>query len=201
MKFELPPLPYAKDALAPHMSAETLTCHHDKHFKTYIEKTNALVEKQGVTASSLEALVRGAGSEELFNNAAQAWNHDFFFKCMAPDAGGKPDGAVATAIDRDFGGYAAFREKFHAAAAKHFGSGWAWLVQADGKLKIVTTGNADTPLADGHAPLLVCDVWEHAYYIDYRNERPKFLDAFLDHLVNWRFVNAEYGKAGTKKAA
>ena len=201
MKFELPPLPYAKDALAPHMSAETLTYHHDKHFKAYIDKANALAEKLGVTAASLEELVRGAESHDLFNNAAQAWNHDFFFKCLAPGAGGKPDGAIGIAIDRDFGSFEVFRKEFRDAAMAHFGSGWAWLALDGGKLKVITTSNAETPLSDDQRPVLVCDVWEHAYYIDHRNERAKYLDAFLDHLANWKFASAEYIKFGTKAAS
>lgn len=201
MKFELPPLPYAKDALAPHMSAETLTYHHDKHFKAYVDKAQALAEKLAVTASSLEELVRGAENQDLFNNAAQAWNHDFFFKCLAPGAGGKPDGAIGIAIDRDFGSFDVFRKSFRDAAIAQFGSGWAWLVLDGGKLKVVTTSNAETPLSDDQRPILVCDVWEHAYYIDHRNERAKYLDAFLDHLANWKFASAEYIKFGTKASS
>ena len=201
MKFELPPLPYAKDALAPHMSAETLTYHHDKHFKAYVDKAQALAEKLTITASSLEELVRGAENQDLFNNAAQAWNHDFFFKCLAPGAGGKPDGAIGIAIDRDFGSFDVFRKSFRDAAMAQFGSGWAWLVLDGGKLKVVTTSNAETPLSDDQRPILVCDVWEHAYYIDHRNERAKYLDAFLDHLANWKFASAEYIKFGTKASS
>jgi Fe-Mn family superoxide dismutase len=185
----LPPLPYALDALEPHMSAETLEFHHGKHHKTYVTKLNELIKGTQWEGLALEEIVR-TSEGAIFNNAAQAWNHAFFWQCLSPDGGGKAKGDLAKAIDASFGSSDAFQDKFASAAAAQFGSGWAWLVaDAAGGLRIETTANAGTPIAGGGIPLLTCDVWEHAYYIDYRNERPKFLQAFWK-IVNWPFAEA-----------
>jgi len=187
MAFELPALPYPKDALAPPLSAETLDYHHDKHHATYVANLNKLIEGTEFASLSLEAIIKKA-SGPLFNNAAQVWNHTFYFNGLSPKGGGAPSGAVAKAITTAFGSFAAFQEKFTAAAVGTFGSGWAWLVKkTDGSLAIVTTANAGNPLTDGATPLLTCDVWEHAYYVDYRNARPKYVAAFWN-LVNWEAV-------------
>ena len=190
MAFELPALPYAQNALQPHISAETLEFHYGKHHKTYVDKLNGLVDGTDLAGKSLEEVVR-ASQGPVFNNAAQVWNHTFYWHCLSPNGGGEAKGAVAKAIDSAFGSFAAFKEQFTNSAVNNFGSGWTWLVKgADGKLAIVNTGNAATPLTDkGVVPLLTVDVWEHAYYIDYRNARPKYMDAFWA-LVNWDFVNA-----------
>ena len=181
MSFTLPPLPYAKDALAPHMSAETFDYHHGKHHAAYVNKLNELTAGKPEENKSLEELIRTTEGA-LFNQAAQVWNHTFFWNCMKPSGGGETSGDLADAIRRDFGSYAA------AAAAGRFGSGWAWLVKDGDKLAIVDTVNAGNPMTDGKTPILTLDVWEHAYYIDYRNARPNFISAFLDHLVNWEFA-------------
>ena len=187
MSFTLPPLPYAKDALAPHMSAETFDYHHGKHHAAYVNKLNELTAGKPEENKSLEELIRTTEGA-LFNQAAQVWNHTFFWNCMKPSGGGEPSGDLADAIRRDFGSYADFKTKFAAAAAGRFGSGWAWLVKDGDKLAIVDTVNAGNPMTDGKTPILTLDVWEHAYYIDYRNARPNFISAFLDHLVNWEFA-------------
>ncbi|NOK32057.1 superoxide dismutase [Corallococcus exercitus] len=190
MPFTLPELPYKKDALAPHMSAETLEYHHDKHHATYVNKLNELTAgKPEATKSLVEVILSSDGA--VFNNAAQVWNHTFFWNCMTPtNGGGKPTGEVAEAINRDFGSYEEFKRQFADAAATQFGSGWAWLVQdSAGKLSVMKTANADLPMKHGKKALLTIDVWEHAYYIDYRNARPKFIETFLTSLVNWDFVN------------
>lgn len=189
MSFELPQLEYAKDALAPHMSAETFDYHYGKHHAAYVTKLNAAIEGTEDAGKSLQEIIKSS-SGGLFNNAAQHWNHSFFWKCMKAGGGGKPTGDLAAAIDRDFGSYAEFRTQFANKAATQFGSGWAWLVSEGGKLSVTSTANADLPLAHGQTALLTIDVWEHAYYVDYRNARPAFIDAFLDHLVNWDFVAA-----------
>ncbi|AKS41656.1 superoxide dismutase [Wenzhouxiangella marina] len=190
MAFTLPELPYAKDALEPHISAETLEYHYGKHHQTYVDKLNGLVEGTADADKSLEDIIRSS-SGGLFNNAAQVWNHTFYWHCLAPNGGGEPGGALAELIDRDFGSFAAFKEQFTQTAINTFGSGWAWLVQnPDGKLAITSTSNAETPLTGSAKPLLTCDVWEHAYYIDYRNARPKYMDAFWN-LVNWDHVAAQ----------
>ena len=187
MAFELPALPFAKTALAPHISEETLNYHYGKHHQAYVTKLNALVEGTAWQGKSLEDIVRGAEGG-IFNNAAQVWNHTFYWNCLAPKSGGEPTGAVAQAINGAFGDFASFRKAFSDAAAGHFGSGWAWLVKdAQGKLAIETTPNAGCPLRDGKTPLLTCDVWEHAYYVDYRNARPTYIESFWQ-LVNWNFV-------------
>jgi Fe-Mn family superoxide dismutase len=192
MTHELPPLPYAKDALQPHISAETLDYHHDKHHQAYVTNLNGLIEGTEFAAMSLEDIVaRATGG--IFNNAAQTWNHTFFWNCMSPDGGGAPTGELAAAIERDFGSFEAFKEEFTKTAVKTFVSGWAWLVRNDdGSLALVSTSNAGNPMTSGQKPLLTCDVWEHAYYIDYRNARPKFVEAFWN-LVNWDFVAANFG--------
>jgi Fe-Mn family superoxide dismutase len=187
MSFELPALPYPKDALAPHMSAETLDFHYGKHHKAYIDNLNKLVPGTEFEKSSLEDIVKKSNGG-IFNNAAQAWNHAFFWNGLAPKAGGQPKGDLAAALARDFGSFDKFKEQFTGVSVKHFGSGWGWLVQnKDGKLECVSTANAGNPLTEGRKPLLVCDVWEHAYYIDYRNRRADFLAAFWN-LANWDFV-------------
>ncbi len=197
MKLELPELPYAADALEPHISARTMSFHHGKHHNTYVNKGNELLAEAGVDAESLEELVRICSQKggPLFNNVAQHYNHDFFWKSMKPDGGGKPSGAIAERIEQDLGGYDQFREQFINNGTTQFGSGWVWLVADGGKLKIEKTANANTPLTDGATPLLVCDVWEHAYYLDYQNRRPDFLAAFVDNLINWDFANENLARA------
>jgi len=187
MAFTLPALPYDREALAPHISAETLDYHHGKHHQAYVNNLNNLIGGTPFENQGLEEIIRSAEGG-LFNNAAQVWNHTFYFNCLSPSGGGEPAGAVAEALDGAFGGFAAFKEQFTKAAATHFGSGWAWLVVgADGALAVETTLNAGCPVREGKKPLLTCDVWEHAYYVDYRNARPKYLEAFWN-LVNWQFV-------------
>ncbi len=190
MAFELPKLPYAKNALAPHISEETLEFHHGKHHAAYVAKLNELVANTKFANMPLEEVVR-TSEGAIFNNAAQHWNHSFYWNCMAPKAGGAPSGAVAAAIDKYCKGFEQFKKDFGEAAVGQFGSGWAWLVQkSDGSLGIEKTSNAENPLTRGLRPLLTCDVWEHAYYIDYRNARAKYVEVFLNHLVNWDFAAA-----------
>jgi len=189
MAIELPPLPYDMDALAPHISAETLDFHYGKHHQAYVTNTNKLIEGTPLADKSLEEIIAAADGG-LFNNAAQVWNHTFYWNSMKPDGGGEPTGAILEAINRDFGSVADFKQRFKEAAVTQFGSGWAWLCEVDGKLEIRKTGNADTPVKQGVKALLTCDVWEHAYYIDYRNARPNYVAAYLDHLVNWDLANA-----------
>ncbi len=191
MAFTLPDLPYAKDALEPHISAETLEYHYGKHHQTYVDKLNGLVEKDaGLAGKSLEDIIKSS-SGGVFNNAAQVWNHTFYWHCLSPNGGGEPDGRLGELIQRDFGSFEEFKSRFTETAINTFGSGWAWLVQnPDGKLDIVSTSNAETPLTGQSKPLLTCDVWEHAYYIDYRNARPKYMGAFWN-LVNWSFVESQ----------
>jgi Fe-Mn family superoxide dismutase len=197
MAFELPPLPYAKNALEPHMSANTLDFHHGKHHQAYVTNLNNLTKDTPMASQSLEAIIRATYRDDakigIFNNAAQVWNHTFFWNSMKPGGGGAPSGRLAAAIDSDLGGLAKFKDDFKAAAVAQFGSGWAWLVADNGKLKITRTANAVTPLAEGQTALLTCDVWEHAYYLDYQNRRPDFVQAFLDHLVNWDFAAKNFG--------
>lgn len=191
MAFELPPLPYAKNALEPHISAETLEFHHDKHHNAYVTNLNKLVPGTGFEGASLEEIIKKAEGG-IFNNGAQVWNHTFYFNCMGPNGGGAPTGALAEAIDVAFGSFDAFKEKFAAAGAGNFGSGWTWLVKnAAGELEIVNTSNAANPLRNGLTPVLTVDVWEHAYYIDYRNARPGYLAAFWN-VVNWDFVAEQF---------
>jgi len=197
MAFELPALPYPKDALEPHISASTLDFHHGKHHNTYVVNLNNLTKDTPLAGASLEQIIRetvgDAAKAGIFNNAAQVWNHTFYWHCMKKGGGGKPSGKLAEAIDKAFGGYDKFVEEFKTAAVTQFGSGWAWLVSENGALKVVKTPNADTPLAHGQTALLTVDVWEHAYYLDYQNRRPDYVQAFLDHLVNWDFVAENLG--------
>lgn len=199
MAFELPALPYAKDALAPHISAETLDFHHGKHHNTYVTTLNTLVKDSPLAGKTLEEIIKDSAGDPaktaIFNNSAQIWNHTFYWHSMKPGGGGKPTGAIAEKIDSDLGGYDKFVEQFKTAGATQFGSGWAWLVVEGGKLKVTKTPNAETPLTTGAVPLLTMDVWEHAYYIDFRNARPKYMETFLDHLVNWDFANENLKKA------
>ncbi len=193
MAFELPELPYAKDALEPHISAETLEFHHGKHHATYVTKLNGLIEGTDMAGKSLEDIIK-ASSGGVFNNAAQIWNHTFYWNSLSPNGGGEPTGAVAEAINAAFGSFDAFKEKFNDKAVNNFGSSWTWLVKkADGSLDIVNTSNAGTPITEeGLTPLITVDLWEHAYYIDYRNARPKYLEGFWS-LVNWDFANQNLG--------
>ena len=194
MAFTLPDLPYTKGALAPYLSEETLEYHHGKHHNAYVTNLNGLVEGSELADKSLEEIVLAADGG-VFNNAAQVWNHSFYWKCMKPGGGGEPTGDLAKAIDEAFGSFDAFKKEFTQAAVTQFGSGWAWLVLDAGALKIVKTANADLPLKHGQTALLTVDVWEHAYYIDYRNLRPKYVETFLSSLVDWDFVAANYAEA------
>jgi len=187
MAFELPNLPYPKDALAPHTSAETLEFHHGKHHKAYVDNLNKLIAGKPEENKSLEEIIMSSDGP-LFNNSAQTWNHTFFWNCMKPNGGGQPTGDLAAAITRDFGSFDKFKEEFSNAAATQFGSGWAWLVLDGEKLSVMKTPNADLPMKHGKKALLTLDVWEHAYYIDYRNARPKFIETFFTGLVNWDFA-------------
>ncbi len=194
MAFTLPDLPYAKDALEPHISAETLEYHHGKHHNAYVTNLNGLVEGTDLAGKSLEEIVAVADGG-TFNNAAQVWNHTFYWSCMRPGGGGAPPADLAVAIDRDFGSFDAFNEQFSKSGATLFGSGWTWLVLEGSTLKITQTSNADLPLKHGQTPLLTMDVWEHAYYVDYRNARPKYIETFLGSLVDWDFVAANFAAA------
>jgi len=199
MGYELPALPYSYNALEPFITAKTLEFHHDKHHAAYVTNFNNLVKDTPMADMSIEEVIKttyqDAGKVGIFNNAAQAWNHTFYWECMKGSGGGQPSGALADKINADLGGYDQFRQDFKTAATTQFGSGWAWLVLENGKLKITKTSNADTPVALGQTPLLTCDVWEHAYYLDYQNKRPDYVDTFLDKLVNWDFVAANLAKA------
>lgn len=192
MAIELPALPYAMDALAPHISQETLEFHYGKHHKTYVDKLNGMIPGTEFEGKSLEDIVKSS-SGGVFNNAAQIWNHTFYWNCLSPNGGGAATGAVADAINAAFGSFDKFKEEFTASAVANFGSSWTWLVKkADGSVAIVNTSNAATPLTDDSVtPILTVDLWEHAYYIDYRNARPKYMDAFWS-LVNWDFVNKNF---------
>ena len=197
---ELPALPYAQDALAPVISAETLSFHYGKHHKAYVDNLNKLVAGTDMSETPLETLIKAvAGKPDkagVFNNAAQVWNHTFFWNSMKPGGGGAPTGAVAKAIDASFGSYENFKKEFSNAAMTQFGSGWAWLVADKGQLKIAKTPNAETPLTTGQTALLTVDVWEHAYYLDYQNRRADFVAAVIDKLLNWEFANANLARAG-----
>lgn len=199
MPYVLPPLPFAPDALVPHMSAETFEFHHGKHHQAYVDKTNKLAAKAGHEALSLVDLIATADKGPLFNNAAQLWNHSFFWQCLSPDKQ-NPEGKLADMIVRDFGSADALIEKLAAEAVAHFASGWAWLVLENGTLKVTSYHDADTPIVHGVAPLFTLDVWEHAYYIDYRNARPKFADAILKNCVNWAFVAQNLDGKGASRA-
>ncbi len=190
MAFELPDLPYEKNALEPYMSAETLEFHHGKHHQAYVNNLNKAIEGTEHEGKSLEQIIQAAEiNSGLFNNAAQHWNHSFFWQCLSPNGGGEPTGEVADLIGSSFGSYEKFTEEFSTAAATQFGSGWAWLITDGSKLQVMKTPNADLPLKHGEKALLTIDVWEHAYYIDYRNARPKFIETVVDNLINWDFVN------------
>jgi superoxide dismutase, Fe-Mn family len=205
--FQLPPLPWAEDALDPVISARTIGLHYGKHHKAYVDKLNELVAGTPLAELPLELVIaETAGNEEnrkIFNNAAQTWNHTFFWNCLRKGSGGKPQGEIARRIESDLGGYARFKEELAKAAVEQFGSGWAWLVQRGGKLEILATSNADTPITQGATPLLTIDVWEHAYYLDYENRRPEFVDAVIERLLNWNFAEQqlERAKSQHKKAA
>ncbi len=200
MAFELPPLPYDKSALEPYISARTLEFHHGKHHQAYVTNLNNLIKDTPLANEGLEAIIKASANDPqktgIFNNAAQVWNHTFFWNSMKAKGGGKPTGDIAKKIDDDLGGYDKFVEQFKQAATTQFGSGWAWLVLENGKLKVTKTGNADLPMVHGQTALLTLDVWEHAYYLDYQNRRPDFVAAFLEHLVNWDFANQNLAKAG-----
>ncbi len=191
MEHKLPELPYSKDALLPHISPETLEFHYGKHHQTYVTNLNNLIKgTEFENLSLIEIIKKSSGG--IFNNAAQVYNHTFYWNSLAPKAGGVPHGSIASAIDKQFGSFEKFKEEFTKVAIGTFGSGWAWLVKkVDGQLAIVSTSNAGCPLTEGHTPILTCDVWEHAYYIDYRNARPKYLENFWN-LVNWDFANKNY---------
>jgi superoxide dismutase, Fe-Mn family len=199
MPFELPALPWAENALEPFTSAKTIGFHHGKHHKAYVDNLNKLVAGTDLENKSLDEIVKGAVNDParagVFNNAAQVWNHTFFWHCMMPGGGGHPQGPVAGLIEGAFGSYDKFAEQFKAAAVGRFGSGWGWLVLDNGLLKILSTPNAENPLSKGQVALLTVDVWEHAYYLDFQNRRPDFVQAFLDHLINWQFVNENLAKA------
>lgn len=195
MAFTLPPLPYDKNALAPHISAETLEYHHGKHHAAYVNNLNKLIEGKPEASLSLEEIIKSSEGG-VFNNAAQIWNHTFYWSSMKPNGGGLPTGDLAQAITRDFGSFEKFSEELTNAAVTQFGSGWAWLVVADGKLSVTKTPNADLPMKHGQTALLTIDVWEHAYYIDYRNLRPKYAETFLKSLANWDFASENLKKAG-----
>jgi Fe-Mn family superoxide dismutase len=189
MTHSLPPLPYAQDALAPHISAETVEFHYGKHHQSYVTNLNNLVQGNEYENLELEAIIKKAPAGGIFNNAAQIWNHTFFWNSLKPNGGGEPGGALAAAIAKKWGSFADFRKAFLASATGNFGAGWTWLVKkADGNLDIVNTSNAGTPLTTGDKPLLTVDVWEHAYYIDYRNRRPDFVATCFDKLFNWDFA-------------
>jgi Fe-Mn family superoxide dismutase len=196
--FILPELPYDKDALAPYLTSETLDFHHGKHHNAYVTNLNKLLENHELAGKTLEEIILASSGKSdmagVFNNAAQIWNHTFLWHSMKKNGGGKPNGELLKKIEADFGNYEDFVTKFKEAGATQFGSGWAWLVLDGLNLKIVKTSNAITPITDGLKPLMTCDVWEHAYYIDYRNKRPDYLTAFLDHLVNWDFVSSNLAK-------
>ena len=199
MSLTLPPLPYALDALEPHVSRRTLATHHGRHHAAYVEKTRALVQRTAMEGASLEEIVRSsAPGSTLFNVAAQAWNHAFLWNSMCPGGGGAARGAIAGLIEESFGGHTAFCQQFVTVAGDQFGSGWAWLVLDDSRLRIMATPNAETPLVTNLVPLLTIDVWEHAYYLDYQHRRLDYIAAFLAHLVNWDFANGNLNYAPSR---
>ncbi|MGA9340847.1 MAG: Fe-Mn family superoxide dismutase [Rhodanobacteraceae bacterium] len=192
MAIELPPLPWARDALAPHISSETIDYHYGKHHQAYVDNLNKQIKGTEFENKSLEDIIKSA-SGGMFNNAAQTWNHTFYWNCLSPKGGGEPSGKLADSIKKSFGDFASFKDEFSKTATTTFGSGWAWLVKRpDGDLGLVSTANAGTPITGNDRPLLTCDVWEHAYYIDYRNARPKYVEAFWN-LVNWEHASAQLG--------
>ena len=203
MPFTLPELPFAKDALTPHMSGETFDYHHGKHHKAYVDKTNGMLGEKGLEGASLIEVITAAsdkGEKGLFNNSAQIWNHSFFWQCLAPVGSSSPSGKLAEMIASDFGDHAKLLEKLASEATNHFASGWGWLVLNNGKLEVTSLHDADTPVAHGMTPLLTLDVWEHAYYIDYRNERPRFLKTVLENIINWDFVAQNLDGEGASRA-
>ena len=203
MPFTLPDLPFAKDALAPHMSAETLDYHHGKHHKAYVDKTNGMLAEKGLADASLIEVIKAAkekGDKGLFNNSAQIWNHSFFWQCLAPEGSTRPSGQLRDLINDSFGGEQALLDKLATESVNHFASGWGWLVLNGGKLEITSLHDADTPVVHGLVPLLTIDVWEHAYYIDYRNERPKFVKSVLENIINWDFVAQNLDGKGLERA-
>jgi Fe-Mn family superoxide dismutase len=197
MTITLPELPYPKDALAPYVSEKTLEFHHGKHHNAYVVNANKLLEGTDLAQEAPETIIKKTAGDSskvgIFNNVAQAWNHAFYWRCMKPGGGGLPTGAIAQKINADFGTYQKFCDEFKNAGATQFGSGWAWLVLKDGRLQVIKTSNADTPIAHGLKPLLTVDVWEHAYYLDYQNRRVDYLQAFVEKLINWDFVNTCLG--------
>jgi Fe-Mn family superoxide dismutase len=199
MAHQLPSLPYGLDALEPHISRQTLEFHHGKHHASYVSKLNDAIDGTELDGKSLEEVITAVAGDSakagIFNNAAQVWNHSFYWQCMKPGGGGAPSGALAEKINADFGSYDKFVEAFKTAGATQFGSGWAWLVLDGGQLKVTKTPNADLPLAHGQKALLTMDVWEHAYYLDYQNRRPDYITTFLDKLVNWDFVASNLAAA------
>jgi Fe-Mn family superoxide dismutase len=199
MSIKLPELPYSLDALQPHISARTLEFHHGKHHRAYVDKLNLAIDNTGYAGMTLEDIIMRShktGEAGVFNNAAQIWNHTFLWNSMTAGGGGDAKGPLKEAIDHQFGSLSGFGKAFKDAAMGQFGSGWTWLVVDGGNLKIVSTGNAQTPLTNGQTPLLTLDVWEHAYYLDYQNDRGKYIDTFLDHLINWEFASSNYSKLG-----
>ena len=203
MSIELDKLPYPNDALEPFISERTMSIHYGRHHKAYVDKLNSLIEGTryaGLTLDEIIVRARLKNDTDIFNNAAQAWNHDFFWKSMSPN-GGKPDGKIRDMVDREFGGMEAFREQFRDAALGQFGSGWVWLVLDQGKLCIMTSGNADTPAGTELVPIIALDVWEHAYYLDYQNGRRQFAETFLDNLINWNFANSNIDESEARQAA
>lgn len=198
MPFELPTLPYGKNALAPHISENTINYHYGKHHQAYVTNLNNLISGTDLGDKSLEEIIKISANDKtkvgIFNNSAQVWNHTFYWHSMKPNGGGKPTGEILKLIESDFGSYENFVTEFKNAGATQFGSGWAWLVLDSGKLKVVKTGNAETPLTTSAKPLMTMDVWEHAYYLDFQNARPTYIDTFLNHLVNWDFVNENLKK-------
>lgn len=194
MALTLPDLPFKKNSLAPHISEQTIEFHYGKHHKAYVDKTNTLIEGTDLAGKDLETIIKKTANDGakagIFNNAAQVWNHSFYWNCIKPGGGGAPVGAIAEKINADFGSFEKFAEQLKDAGVAQFGSGWVWLVQKEGRLEIMKTANADTPVAHGHKPLLTIDVWEHAYYLDYQNRRPDYLSTFIQHLVNWDFINS-----------
>src|SRR4029453_11666079 len=203
MAFTLPDLPFAKDALGPHMSAETLDFHHGKHHKAYVDKVNELIGDTDLEGTSLVEVIRTAherSDKKLFNNAAQIWNHSFFWRCLAPEGSTRPSGKLRKMIASDFGGEQVLLDKLAQESVNHFASGWGWLILNNGKLEVSSLHDADSPVAHGITPLLTIDVWEHAYYIDYRNERPRYVKSVLENIINWDFVAENLDGQGASRA-
>jgi len=203
MAFELPPLPYPRDALQPHMSSETLDYHYGKHHKAYVDKTNGMLSEKGLEGASLIEVIRAGkdkGDKGLFNNSAQIWNHSFFWQCLAPQGSTAPSGKLKEMIDNDFGGLEALLGALQTESANHFASGWGWLILNNGKLEVTSLHDADTPVVHGMTPLLTLDVWEHAYYIDYKNARPDYLKSVLANIINWDFVAQNLDGNGAERA-